>query len=166
MMTKHSQMKVIVLPSTFTTAPANQSRLYDETTDAFIPPIGGGAFYKTKVASLAIPNVGESGNPQAVNGTTVPLEVNDSIKFIQVRDTSADPATLYSRPLEESQWISPQCFLGVKLSLTTANFATNCLLLAGNAAISGIPAPAASNQVTPDDEFTYRIQVSAHGDIS
>jgi len=164
MMTKHSQMKVIVLPSTFTTAPANQSRLYNQTTDAFIPPVGGGGFYKTKVASLAIPTVGESGNPQAVNGTTVPAEVNDAIKFIQVRDTSADPATLYSRPLEESQWISPQCFLGIKISVTNAELATNCLLLAGNAAISTIPAASASNQVTPDDEFTYRIQISAHGD--
>ena len=155
MMTKHSQMKVVVLRSGVTIPVSG--RLYNVSTDAFNVGVGGAAFFVETV---------NSGNPTATNNPTAP------IKLIQVRDTAQDPATLYSRPLEESQWISPQCFLGIKIGVTNAELATNSLLLAGNAApavaayptVVAIPAASASNQVTPDDEFTYRIQISAHGD--
>jgi hypothetical protein len=156
MMTKHSQMKVIVLRSLPTLTPiANQTRLYNPSTDAYNIVVGEGGFFKTKVPSL-IP-VGESGNPQAVNGTTAAIAVNDSIKFIQRRDTSKDASTLYTRPLEESQWISPQCYLGVKITHTVPSLGTNNIVVAGNNVTGSVA-------LTPEDEFTYRIQVSAHGD--
>lgn len=153
MMTKHSQMKVIVLPTTATGTPTAGASLYNTTTDLFNTPLntlGGGGFFKP--STVATTQVVE-----AVNGTTTAAGVNDSIKFIQTRNTINDPSTLYSRPLEESQWISPQCFLGVKLSVTNAKLASNNILAAGNN-VSG------SVALTPEDEFTYRIQVSAHGD--
>jgi hypothetical protein len=147
MMTKHSQMKVVVLrPGVVLPV---SGTLYNATTDAFNPGVGGGAFFVETV---------NSGNPTATNNPAAP------VKFIQVRDTSGDPATLYTRPLEETQWISSACYLGIKIGVTNAQLATNSLLIAGNGALSGVPAAAASNQVTPDDEFTYRIQISAHGD--
>ena len=149
MMTKHSQMKVVVLPVTATTAVTPGTTLYNATTDLFNAPLntfGSGGFFKTNPS-------GTSGNPVAVNQTNA----DDSIKFIQTRNTANDPSTLYTRPLEESQWIAPQCFLGLKLSVTNASFATNNILVAGNNV-------AGSVAITPDDEFTYRIQVSAHGD--
>jgi hypothetical protein len=153
MMTKHSQMKVIVLPAAATTAVTAADPLYDTATDLFNAPLnvpGNGGFFKSStVATTEI--------VEAVNGTTAAADVNAPIKFIQVRDTTQDPSTLYSRPLEESQWISPQCFLGVKLSVQPATLASNNILVAGNN-VSG------SVALTPEDEFTYRIQVSGHGD--
>lgn len=140
MMSKHSQMKVIVLRPGAVPAPA--TRLYNTTTDALLIAEGSGTFY------TEFPN---SGNPAAIAAPTAP------IKFIQNRDTTNDPAGLYSRPLEESQWISPQCLLGVKISQQNASFPSNNLLMAGDT-VAGSPA------VPILDEFTYRLQVSAHGD--
>lgn len=157
MMTKHSQMKVVVLKKVASTAapitlapaeiPAPTDLLYDSATDAYNVLPGFGAFYEET------PN---SGNP-FVSDNTVGGTVASPIKFYQIRDTTGDASTLYTRPLEESQWIAPQCFLGVKLSVTDARLASNNILVAGNN-ISG------SVALTPEDEFTYRIQVSAHGD--
>ena len=157
MMTKHSQMKVVVLKKVASTAaaittppaeiPATNALLYNATTDAFNVLPGFGAFYEET------PN---SGNPFA-SDNTVSGTVLSPIKFFQVRDTTGDASTLYTRPLEESQWIAPQCFLGVKLSVTDARLASNNILVAGNN-VSG------SVALTPEDEFTYRIQVSGHGD--
>lgn len=156
MMTKHSQMKVIVLkpcvdPTTADVVapaeiPATGERLYNTTTDALNITDGFGGFYEE------FPN---SGNPEAIDtatGATSPM------KFIQNRDTTMDPASLYQRPLEESQWISPQCFLGVKISQLNASLPVNNMILAGQDASTG------SVAVPVLDEFTYRIQVSGHGD--
>lgn len=156
MMTKHSQMKVIVLkpcvdPTTAIVAapaeiPANNARLYNTTTDALNIMDGFGGFYEE------FPN---SGNPEAIDPTS-PGSVG-IMKFIQNRDTSMDPASLYQRPLEESQWITPQCFLGVKISQSNASLPVNNMLLAG-------PLVTGSAVIPVLDEFTYRIQVSGHGD--
>lgn len=156
MMTKHSQLKVIVLkpltnPGGPGTAeiPADGQRLYNTTTDAFLVDDGFGGFFKE------FPN---SGNPQAVNGTTAAANVNAAIKFNQNRDTTNDPATLYERPLESSQWITPFCYNGIQMQAIAADAPTNNLLLAGPAA------GATATAIPVLDEFTYRLQVSSHGD--
>lgn len=160
MITKHSQLKVIVLrplndntsPITNTEIPASGDRLYNATTDAFNINDGFGGFYKEWVDAA---NFGRnSGNPEAVDSSG--NDANAPIKFVQNRDTSNDRSPLYPRPLEESQWINPNCINGIKITGIPVIQPSNNLLLAG---------PQVGGQAIPVlDEFTYRIQVSGHGD--
>lgn len=158
-MTKHSQMKVIVLrpcanpaaPDTVAPAeiPVATTRLYNTSTEVINVKDGFGAFFK---------EVTNSGNPESVHGTTTPAGVNAPIRFIQNRDTTQDRSPLYSRPFEESQWISSQCFLGVKISQQNASLPCNNMIFVGPDASTG------SVDIPVLDEFTYRLQVSGHGD--
>lgn len=158
MITKHSQLKVIVLRPLETLPvpganeiPVSGDRLYTFATDAINVKDGFGGFYKEWNDPVTYGL--NSGNPEAVDGTG---DVTASIKFIQNRDTSQDASPLYERPLEESQWIAPFCINGVKIQGQAVSQPSNNMIVAG---------PAAGGQPVPVlDEFTYRVQVSGHGD--
>jgi hypothetical protein len=117
--------------------------LYNASTYAVNLPVGSGGFYNP---------VANSGNHQEINAAPA-----SAMQFIVRRNTSADRSPLYNRPWEQSDWINAFCLNGINITRVNAEFGTNSSHLIGDPSV-------AAQQITPQDLFTYQIQVSAHGD--
>lgn len=142
MIEKHSQTKYFVLDPTVA-VPAAGSQLYNDTTGVANLAINSGGFYEPTV---------NSGNHTEINAAP-----GSAMQFIFRRNTANDRSPLYRRPFEESGWINAFCQNGINITVKDAVFGSNDSHLIGNPSV-------AAQAITPQDLFTYNIQVSGHGD--
>lgn len=142
MIEKHSQTKYFVLDPTVA-VPAAGSQLYNGTTGVANLAINSGGFYEPTA---------NSGNHTEINAAP-----GNAMQFIFRRNTANDRSPLYQRPFEESGWINAFCQNGINITVRNAALGSNDSHLIGNPAV-------AAQAITPQDLFTYQIQVSGHGD--
>jgi hypothetical protein len=146
MMTKASQIKYFILDPD-AVSPVAATKLYNTTTTQPILNVGAAGFYMPAL---------NSGNHTEATGAIAPFPT--AMKLILRRNTNNDRSPLYNRPWEESDWINAFCLNGFSIESLTAEAGTN------SSHLIGYDPAVAANLLVPQDEFTYQIQVSEHGD--